>query len=189
MKFAEINTIYTKTVTEWLSKGYIINTATMNGSQGEITKIDLTDGKEIIRIMLGYFTESFHEQGVEILVGRSREERVKPNSSSTWGTIWAQNLEVISSQKFYQIAEGRDGEKTYGTKEESETAWNTRMARRTARECEPSDICNSDKAKEIARCYIARKTGRTRIQTNLITVNKDHGTYHIHYRNDSYRLH
>lgn len=103
MKFAEINAIYTKTVTEWLSKGYTINTATMNGSQGEITKIDLTNGKEIIRIMLSNFNESFYNQGVEILVGHSLEKNVKPNSSDTWGTIWSQNLEVISSQKFYQI--------------------------------------------------------------------------------------
>lgn len=189
MKFAEINAIYTKTVTEWLSKGYTINTATMSGSQGEITKIDLTDGKEIIRIMLGNFNEGFYNQGIEILVGRSLEERVKPNSSDTWGTIWFRNLEVISSQKFYQIAECRDGEKNYGTKEDAEAALNTRMTRRAARECEPSTLYDADKAKEIARRYIARKTGSTRIQTSLIKVNKDCGTYRIYYRNDTYRLH
>lgn len=52
MKFESINLRYTEVIAEWLAKGYTINFATMSGHQGEISKIDLTDGKEIIRIML-----------------------------------------------------------------------------------------------------------------------------------------
>lgn len=189
MKFAEINAIYTKTVSEWLGKGYTINTATMSGSQGEITKIDMTDGKEIIRIMLGYFNEGFYAQGVEILVGRSHEEGVKPNSSNTWGTIWFRSLEVISSERFYQVGESRNGEKVYGTQAEAEATLNIHMARRSARECNPSAALESPKAKEIARRYVARKTGRVRIQLDGIRINKDRGIYRISYRNDTYRLH
>jgi len=50
MKFETINRKFTEVVSEWIGKGYAFNTATMGGSQGEIAKVDLTDGKEIIRI-------------------------------------------------------------------------------------------------------------------------------------------
>ena len=42
MKYAEINKRYTEIVSEYISKGYILNTATMAGSQGEIASVDLT---------------------------------------------------------------------------------------------------------------------------------------------------
>ena len=52
MKYADINRRFTEIVAEWLAKGYSINTASMSGSQGETAKIDLTDGKEIVRILV-----------------------------------------------------------------------------------------------------------------------------------------
>ena len=55
MKFADINKRYTEIVNEYIAKGYTINTATMSGSQGEIAKIDFTDGTEIIRIRVASF--------------------------------------------------------------------------------------------------------------------------------------
>lgn len=48
----EIQKAYTEKVNEYLAKGMQINTGTMSGSQGEICKIDLTDGSSIYRIRL-----------------------------------------------------------------------------------------------------------------------------------------
>ena len=44
MKKQDIRRIYTQKVTELLTQGYTIYPDTMNGSQGEIAHIDLTDG-------------------------------------------------------------------------------------------------------------------------------------------------
>ena len=50
MKYADINKRYTETVSEYLARGYTINTRTMTGSQGDYAHIDLTDGTEVVRI-------------------------------------------------------------------------------------------------------------------------------------------
>lgn len=93
MNYVDINKKYTATVAEYMAKGYTINTRTMNGSQGDYAHIDLTDGTEVIRIMV----DTFHEwtdislDGLEIIVGRADSE-VIPNcendyrSASTWGS-------------------------------------------------------------------------------------------------------
>ena len=52
MKSAEINAIYAAKVTEFLTAGYTINTNTMDGSQGEIAKIDFRKGNEVVRVLL-----------------------------------------------------------------------------------------------------------------------------------------
>ena len=73
MKYADINKQYTATVADYLAKGYTINTRTMCGSQGDYAHIDLTNGAEVIRIMV----DTFHEwtdislDGLEIIVGRA----------------------------------------------------------------------------------------------------------------------
>lgn len=125
MKFAEINRKFTETVAEWIGKGYTINTATMSGSQGEIAKIDLTNGSEIIRVLLkgaGHPITVINDRYysfdiVELTVGRVTDS-VNPNSPDTWATVWNNNLEIISSEEFYEIGRNRH-EKWYGTKEEA----------------------------------------------------------------------
>ena len=72
MKYADINKKYTAIIAEYLANGYTINTRTMGGSQGDYAHIDLTNGTEVIRILV----ETFHEwgklsiEGLEIIVGR-----------------------------------------------------------------------------------------------------------------------
>jgi uncharacterized protein YeeX (DUF496 family) len=66
MKFAEINRRYTEAVAEWLAKGYTINTATMSGTQGEFAKIDLTDGKEIIRVVVAAYVKKLRDLPTKI---------------------------------------------------------------------------------------------------------------------------
>ena len=47
MKFAEINAIYSNKIATMIGAGYLINTTTMNGSQGEIAHIDLRKENEV----------------------------------------------------------------------------------------------------------------------------------------------
>ena len=48
----DIRNLYTQKVAELLAQGYQINPETMSGSQGEIAHIDLTNGSEILRVLI-----------------------------------------------------------------------------------------------------------------------------------------
>lgn len=140
MKFAEINKVFTEKVAEYIGKGYHINVATMSGSQsGEIGKIDLTDGKELIRVLLE--DDSKHEISVEkrwgyfykivrLTVGRATG-RFELDTSNTWDTVWNNRLEVIESCEWYEINE-RGREVWYGSKLDAEAAQEVRRERYNA---------------------------------------------------------
>ena len=49
---SEVYMEYTKKVNEYLQNGYYVYCATMKGTQGDVSRIDLTNGIEIIRIRL-----------------------------------------------------------------------------------------------------------------------------------------
>ena len=67
MKKQDIRNIYTQKVTELLNQGYTIFPDTMNGSQGEIAHIDLTNGSEILRVLL--YREHHWERGEDGYIG------------------------------------------------------------------------------------------------------------------------
>lgn len=158
MKFLEISKIYTEIVMEYISSGYYFNTTTMSGSQGEIAHTDLTDGKTIIRIVMDDFRDWHSEkEGVEIIVGKCTDEYVKPNRKSGYNTIWNNKLEVIRSEKFYQIGrENRSGDKFYGTEEEANAAIKKRHERYEARRINSKQEL-SEEAKKIVLSYIKRQ--------------------------------
>lgn len=187
MKYADINRKYTEIVAQYMSKGYTINTATMCGTQGEIAKVDLTDGKEIIRVKTERFHEGLSHSGVEIMVGRCTDN-VKPNEKDKLVSVWNQNLEVLYAERFYNIRYSD----WFVTEEEAEQAQNLHRDRMRMAESE-SDTkpFKSDKALEIAKNYIRRKTGVKRIKDDCISVSKcgfGRATYMVGYRDKVYIL-
>ena len=97
MKQIELNAIFTTKVTEYITKGYIINVNTMGGSQGEIGKIDLRKGNEIIRVlMVSELNYNTYLDDIVIRVGRTTTE----NSSVRTGTIWNQDLEIVDELRW-----------------------------------------------------------------------------------------
>lgn len=210
MRFEDINRRYTEVVTEWMAKGYIINTATMSGHQGEISKIDLTDGKEIIRILLA--EDNTNEHGTEngkafyysfdmviLTVGRAMG-RVFPNGSDTFGdTIWNNRLEELHREEFYQIGERRGRyNKWYGSKAEAMAQQDTRWDRFRERwEAEGHPL--NEAAKAIVLPFIRRqnrcKSVRlSEIETVTKRVTKSRGgkqsaQYTVKARGQVYYLH
>lgn len=102
MKFIDINREFTAAASSYMAQGYYINAGTMGGSQGEIAHIDLTNGTEIIRVLLTTFNNYLGTEGVELIVGRVKDD-IKPNQEDRWSTVWNECLEVISSKKFYRL--------------------------------------------------------------------------------------
>lgn len=95
----DISRVYTAKIAELLSAGYQINPWTMSGSQGEIAKVDLTNGSEIVRVLIekSYYSNISVNAVVTVTIGRVVEQ---------YGRIaWNSHLEVRSQIKFAQIAE------------------------------------------------------------------------------------
>lgn len=158
MKFAEINKKFTAKVSEYIAQGWTINAGTMAGHQGEIAKIDLTDGKDIIRVMLD--TNYTHDHignrfycldKVQLIVGRATDS-VRINESRDFDTIWNNRLDVIYCEEFYKI--GRNRPEWYGTKEETMAAQDKNLERYIARQESPEQL--PDKAKAIILPMIRR---------------------------------
>lgn len=182
MKFETINRKFTETVAEWMARGYTINTATMGGSQGEVSKIDLTDGKEIIRVLLGNLSGAsekigdryYHMDGVELITGRVTDD-VMPNSPNTWSNVWNEHLEVLSSEKFYEIGRARrNDEKWYGTRDEAIAQQNKASARYSGRYVSRRQEL-SDRAKEIVLTYVRRQPKcKTARASEIESITKHH---------------
>ncbi len=109
----DIRRIYTQKVTELLNQGYTIFPDTMGGSQGEIAHIDLTDGSQILRVLLerglcwSHIDDGFHGEVVTLTIGRA--------SADTWvgdrwdGTLWNNRLEKIFEIRWAEISSCGEG--------------------------------------------------------------------------------
>lgn len=127
MTKTELNTIFTAKANSYLAKGYTFHLDTMGGSQGEIGKVDLTNGEEIIRILLEHTTEAVEESFhfldcYRITVGKA--------IWNGWGTIWNNDLEVLDQEKYYTVGYNSD---YLITKEEAITKQDKHLKRYQAR--------------------------------------------------------
>lgn len=158
----DIENVYTDTIKDYLNKGYRIYYSTMGGSQGEIAKIDLTNDKEVIRILLGSKSEHYREHPIHkymdldyltIIVGRNTD---KLRGDSFSDIIWNEHLELISEIRFYKI--GRRNNSFFGTKQEAIDAMCKYYERFDFRDLYSRDeIIFSDKAKEIILPLVKRQ--------------------------------
>ena len=187
MKYIDINKRYTAIVAEYMTKGYTVNTASMSGSQGEIAKIDLTDGNEIIRILVKSFSDYRNDvDGIEIIVGKSTDD-VKPNSNERFGTIWDSRLEVLRTERFYHVGEYNND--FYATEEDAKRASDIRTERYIRRRIKNKKFESSEKAMEIAKRVVRNKMGYKRINASEVKLSKTDRGYFVTYRSNTYKLH
>lgn len=197
MKAIEIEKIYTVKVSEYIAAGYTIYPATMGGHQGEIAKIDLARGEEIIRILLTderIWNKVMHVpmDGVTLKVLRAdRPGALRP--FDTWNTLWTDKMETVEERSFYQPATESD----YFT--EDLDAYTAMLERRSAHwenrrpDGNTSEMLLGDKHLAIAKRYLQRK-GFERIAKNSYHITrstdaKGGSTYYITYKRATYKLH
>ena len=201
MKKHEIEAIFTAKIQEYIAKGYTISTTTMSGHQGEIAKIDVTNGEELIRILLEGMHEWNHEdyreiEAVVLTVGRSTqkvERRARCNPFDTmYPTIWNNKLEALEQRTFYQI--NRDDDfftEDYAEYRAMQDVQMERM-RRADSSWAPKTTELGEAAKQAAIRYIKRKLGKSRVSSKDIKVTKkewkDETHYYIAYFSKEYRL-
>ena len=165
MKFIDINRKFTAAVSSYMAQGYYINAGTMGGSQGEVAHIDLTNGTEIIRVLLTTFNNYLGTEGVELIVGRVKDD-IKPNQEDRWNTVWNERLEVISSKKFYRL-NNRAQDGFYGTEEEANAAEEKRFDRYKSRRSNDSAVDVTAKAAPMVKKYIHEKFGVRRVRWTI----------------------
>lgn len=190
MKYSDINKMFTAEVSKYLAQGYRFNTASMNGSQGELAKVDLTNGTEIIRIVARTFSKEWDKHGVELFVGRVVEkEGVRPDVAYCVNTIWNGRLEQVSSQRFYEVSGYGDPDKFYGTEADAEAVSKKRLYRYSLRPNRDRKDLTSAETIKIVVPFICRKLAVKNVDKKRIAVFRtpDH-SYIIEYRGKAYQL-
>lgn len=193
MKYIDINKKFTERVNQYIASGYIFNSASMRGSQGERAHIDLTNGTEIIRILVTDFsewTDTDHLEGVEVIAGRVPSNTV-PHVEDDYNTIWNQELEVISRDRFYVLGESRKSGKFYGTEEEAIAAGKTRIEHwvRKARSNASAELPLTDERMKVAKRIIRNRLGiKRRINEADVRVLKSDRGYTVSYRSKAITL-
>ena len=178
MKYIEVNKKFTEAVADYLSRGYIIKSSTMGGSQGEIAKVDVTDGVEIIRIKVADFRDwKTNLEGIEVVTGVAVEEDPIPHRHGGWNTIWDNQIEVLERVRFYEVGDTRYHGKHYGTEDEAKAAAELRLRRYIIRHAMKQTVIDSPEAMRIAKSYIQRTLGAKRIPADSIKVRKTEKSY------------
>ena len=172
MKFAEINAIFTSKVAEYIAKGYTINTNTMAGHQGEIGKIDLRKGNEVIRVLLDTEHQHFRE-AVVLIVGRNTDERIsKSLERESCEAIGNNRLEIIEKRTFWQMQKDYREIDYYLEDEEGQEAIERSRGRHT---CEPDlhprmDYSNNDAVKAAILPAVRRHLDKPRMKADRIAT-------------------
>lgn len=104
MKLQDIRRLYTEQVASLLAQGYTLYPDTMSGSQGEIAHIDLSNGSEILRVLLheeSDFGGDTYNGHTVITVGKCTDEI----REGRYSTIWNNHLEVRSEIRLAKITD------------------------------------------------------------------------------------
>jgi hypothetical protein len=151
MDRTDLNRLFTEKVTELIAQGYVINTGSMRGSQGEIAKVDLRKGDEIIRVMMLHnsrWSSGYDYNGIfEIIVSRNTD-RILDNWDDT---LWSHHMEAIS-----QIELARVSNNHFVSLEEAREMVNKRNARWRAKR-KPNRKVLGEAYKSIALRYVQRQ--------------------------------
>ena len=162
MTFAEINKRFTAIVSEYLSKGWIINTSGVTaGYSGERMRVDLTNGKDILAIRL--VEESgglFSGRTVSIVVGLANEQTLRKNyvrpNTMNHETLWADRIRELDREIFYQVGNRWDANWFTTEEEQKRTAAIRRERMKANYDANPKrlDLTEMRGAKEIALRWI-----------------------------------
>lgn len=190
MKFHEINVKFSEKVAEYLSKGYIINTQSMGGSQGEIGKVDLVRGNQLIRIWLdqetSYYTRPGQFTGNMIVLRVSEWKYPAGNAMYFDSTVWMSDLNHIETHLFYQI---NDRNKWYiEDLDEAIRCQGISHERYYARNYNSNDFVTTDAMKEIGAKYLKRVAGYKRVRKNEIKMMKNGNKYNLMYMGNNYKI-
>lgn len=117
MKSNFLDSEITKLVSEYISNGYMINTATMRGSDGT-NRVDLRKGNKFIRIWMERTSAYSYNKELDkkydywndIFVLRIGYKELK---NPTTDSVWSSDLAISYEQPYYKIGNNRYDEGAY----------------------------------------------------------------------------
>lgn len=189
MKMKDISRKLNDIVKAYMMDGYMINIESMNGSQGEIGKVDLVKGTELIRVWI-QSTHNYHDSEIRyygdvvtLRVGRWN------NPASYKGTVWYSDITVIKEERFYRVSYNKDW--FTDDLDHAIACQNLRFKRVND---EPviykQRYWHDEKRQAIASKYMKRKQGYKRVSSQNITViRSEHRGYFVNYNDNHWRLH
>lgn len=122
--FKDVEKMFTEKVAQYIANGYLVNATTMAGHQGEICKLDLRKGDEVVRILID-MTNKGWQKIYYLLVGK--------NTDVLYGgmdnIIWNKNLQEIERHDFYVISDRYPEKIIFCTAEEAKAASDKRLDR------------------------------------------------------------
>lgn len=174
MTKTELNTLFTAKVNNYLAKGYTFHLTSMSGSQGEVGKVDLTNGEEIIRILLTKGSEHSDDYSIyfsnvyTITVGRATDHTPYEDS---WNTIWNHKLEVLEEEKFYSASNCSDCDLlvTYEEALANQEKHRARYKAVAAQEKGSEEITNQDMIKALLPYLAKLRSGCKSVKARHIT--------------------
>lgn len=170
MTFKNINERFSALVGEYLDKGYTINAGTMSGLQGEVAKVDMTNGKEILRIRIEDKGGGLREpRSMNIIVGKNTD-KIRPHRNDVMFTMWNEHLTEIYRETYYALDDY--GRCAFGTKEEAEKCREIRCERQR-NSYDERVIPLSDAARKIALKFIHRRHYSSYKLSDIESVYKD----------------
>lgn len=179
MKIQDIRRLYTEQVANLLAQGYTLYPDTMSGSQGEIAHIDLSNGSEILRVLLhevSDFGGDTYNGHTVITVGKCTDEI----REGRYSTIWNNHLEVRSEIRLAKITDS-----WFTTDEDSRLASEKRYSRWKLRDTpKPRDL--GDAFKSVGLRWLRRQPGMKTCKLEHIEwmrlVTSTQGTTHFEIR-------
>ena len=189
MTFKNINERFSEIVSGYLSNGYNINTGTMGGSQGEISKVDVTNGKEILRVLIRRVGSLGEPDGVKIIVGRCRD-KVRANRDDSFDIIWNDHMEILHAEAYYALSDYPHN--AFGTMDEAKSCQKLRRERSRNADGWVTRIELPTAAKKIALSYIQRKHYSSYKLKDIESVCKEvrdgKATYVIHAKGKYFKI-
>lgn len=196
MNRKEIDKALTEIVQKYIVEGYVINTYSMKGSEGEEGKVDLVKGDRLIRVWVSRetLTKVFNEKvwNGDYLVLQVGVWKYSADLSCR-NTVWMSDFNVIEIHRFYEIV--RDSWYTQDLDEALEIQ--DKRLNRYRRNFDRRFDCAStrhedDTARTIATRYLKNKAGYKRVSWDKLRVEKmmiDNGvTFMIIYNDNRFIL-
>ena len=164
MKFAGIEARFTEVVGGYMANGYTLNARTMGGTQGEIAKVDLCKGNDLIRVYIarGCDSDLFCDI-VELVVGRCKACNKKDRIEFI---VWNSKLEVLLKETYWDVSY-KAGSDWYVSKEEAFAGRKLHYARSNARRVRNCYVFG-DKAREIVLPKLRTIKGFKRAKVDTI---------------------
>ena len=197
MKMQDINKKFNEVVRDYMMDGYEISALSMKGGQGELGKVDLVKGDELLRVYINNSYElsdaretRYYGDKIVLRVGRWS----RPAKDTYEGyTVWLDELETVSETYFYRVGFRGSYDRAWWTEDLSHAIKCQDLRFKRSANDTPNynqKYYYDERRQAIASKYMKRRQGYKRVASQNITVIKsEHRGYFVHYNENNWRLH